>query len=99
VKKNKRYVLVDEDRWQIEAGDGRPAIPFLERDGHYYGPATRRRDRDPGAREAAGFGGRLRGLRVAGLLVARALRRVPPTPALAASNWRSGAGGRLTSYV
>ena len=31
------FILVDEDSWRIDAGGGRRAIPFLERDGHYWG--------------------------------------------------------------
>jgi hypothetical protein len=32
------FVLVDEDSLHIDVGNGRRAIPFLERDGHYWGP-------------------------------------------------------------
>ena len=32
------FVLVDEDSWRIDIGADRQAIPFLERDGHYWGP-------------------------------------------------------------
>jgi CelD/BcsL family acetyltransferase involved in cellulose biosynthesis len=32
------FVLVDEDSWRIDAGNGRRAIPFLERDELYWGP-------------------------------------------------------------
>jgi len=32
------FVLVDEDSWRIDIGAGRRAIPFLERNGHYWGP-------------------------------------------------------------
>jgi hypothetical protein len=32
------FVLVDEDNWEIHVGDSRRAIPFLERDGRYWGP-------------------------------------------------------------
>jgi len=32
------FVLVDEDSWRIDVGNGRRAIPFLEQDGHYWGP-------------------------------------------------------------
>jgi anthraniloyl-CoA monooxygenase len=32
------FILIDEDNWQVPAGTGRRAIPFLERDGQYWGP-------------------------------------------------------------
>jgi hypothetical protein len=32
------FILVDEDSWQMDAGGGRRAVPFLERDGQYWGP-------------------------------------------------------------
>jgi hypothetical protein len=32
------FILVDEDSLHIDVGAGRRAIPFLERDGHYWGP-------------------------------------------------------------
>jgi CelD/BcsL family acetyltransferase involved in cellulose biosynthesis len=32
------FILVDEDSWWVDAGAGRRAIPFLEHDGHYWGP-------------------------------------------------------------
>jgi hypothetical protein len=32
------FILVDEDNWLISASAGRRAIPFLERDGRYWGP-------------------------------------------------------------
>lgn len=33
-----RYILVDQDETDIKDGIASPAIPFLERNGHYWGP-------------------------------------------------------------
>jgi CelD/BcsL family acetyltransferase involved in cellulose biosynthesis len=38
VPPGERFVLVDEDSLHIDVGAGRRTIPFLERDGHYWGP-------------------------------------------------------------
>jgi CelD/BcsL family acetyltransferase involved in cellulose biosynthesis len=53
------FILVDEDSWRIDAGAGRRAIPFLERDGHYWGPPpddeTAIRELERLRRSGAGF--------------------------------------------
>jgi Acetyltransferase (GNAT) domain len=37
VPSREMFVLIDEDSWQIDPGGGRQAIPFVERNGTYWG--------------------------------------------------------------
>jgi SAM-dependent methyltransferase len=54
-----RFILVDHDTLRRELAFGRPAIPFLERDGQYWGPPgddmTAIREVERLRREGAGF--------------------------------------------
>jgi len=38
IPEGSRFILVDENTWGTDVANGRSAIPFLERDGLYWGP-------------------------------------------------------------
>jgi hypothetical protein len=38
IRPGEKFILVDQDEWSQKAPRGRVAIPFLERDGAYWGP-------------------------------------------------------------
>jgi FkbM family methyltransferase len=66
-----RIVLVDDGYWCRDRVAGPAAVPLVEREGQYWGVASRRSCRDRRARAPPAGGRRLRGLRLAGVLMAR----------------------------